>query len=126
MLTADVSGESQVLADAAEVLVRANEEVAVTAPGVQSAYCIPLDIEGRILLLHAALHRPGFLRDAQAGGDGGAGDVDGDAGGDGAAVDGGAQSEAGAAESQGDSGELHFEWIEEVFWGCEKMLKTED
>lgn len=32
--TADVSGESQVLANAAKVLVCADEEVAVAAPGV--------------------------------------------------------------------------------------------
>jgi len=66
-----------------------------------------------LVLLDAALHGTGFLRDAQAGGDGGAGDVDGDSGGDGAAVDGGAQSETGAAESEGDGGELHFEWSKE-------------
>ena len=61
------------------------------------------------LLLNAALHRAGYLRDVQSSGDRSAGDVDGDAGGDGEAVDGGTQSEAVAAESESDGGELHFE-----------------
>jgi hypothetical protein len=45
MLTADVGGESEVLADAAEVLVSADEEVAVAAPRIQSVYAI-WDAEG--------------------------------------------------------------------------------
>jgi hypothetical protein len=44
--------------------------------------------------------------------------MDGNARGDGEAVDGGAQSDGGAAESQSDGGELHFECSEEAFEGC--------
>jgi hypothetical protein len=44
--------------------------------------------------------------------------MDGNARGDGEAVDGSAQSDRGAAESQSDGGELHFECSEEAFEGC--------